>query len=158
MEGSIADFAESLILGDISNVKEGKSLPPALRSSKPDPHVPDLRNTQVPDAMMSEILGEQYVPDHPEEVIEEEEEIEEEFEQEYIPENFITESQASEMIDLLYEVRGLLREMTTTGSMGVNLSSKRTKSQPVEDEDDYGYRKPTAASIVLQNLRKRRRK
>ena len=122
---SIADFAESLILGNVQGIKEGKELPPSKGGGKPSPGTPDIRNTKVPDSFMSEILGEQYVSRQEEEEVIEEEAVEEEVVEQP---SIITESQASEMIDLLREVKGLLKEMTTTGSLGVNLSGQSPAS------------------------------
>lgn len=157
---SIADFAESLILGNVQGIKEGKELPPSKGGGKPSPGTPDIRNTKVPDSFMSEILGEQYVSRQEEEEVIEEEAVEEEIVEEEVVEqpSIITESQASEMIDLLREVKGLLKEMTTTGSLGVNLSGQSPASSDSavkREEKKKGYKPATAASILRDNLKKK---
>ena len=152
---SIADFAESLILGNVQGIKEGKELPPSKGGGKPSPGTPDIRNTKVPDSFMSEILGEQYVSRQEEEEVIEEEAVEEEVVEQP---SIITESQASEMIDLLREVKGLLKEMTTTGSLGVNLSGQSPASSDSavkREEKKKGYKPATAASILRDNLKKK---
>jgi hypothetical protein len=152
--GSIGDFAESLILGSVQNIQEGKELPPTNGSGKPSPGTPDIRNTRIPDSFMSQVLGKQYVSEQKEEVIEEET-VEEVVEQPAM----ITESQASEMIDLLYEVRGLLKEMTTTGSLGMNLSGQSPASSDAavkREEKKKGY-KACSSSVLRDNLKKKLR-
>ena len=154
--GSIGDFAESLVLGSVQGIQEGKELPPSAGGGKPSPGTPDIRNTRIPDSFMSQVLGEQYVSQQEEEVIEEETVEEGIFEQPSI----ITESQASEMIDLLREVKGLLQEMTTTGSLGTNMSGQSPKQYDKSCKDEEkrkGYKPATASSILRDNLKKRLR-
>ena len=57
---SVGDFAESLILGQVEDIKQGKSLPPKLEEAKATANAPakDISNIKVPDEMMQEILGE----------------------------------------------------------------------------------------------------
>ena len=152
---SIGDFAESLILGNVQGIREGKELPPSAGSDKPAPGTPDIRQTKVPDSFMSQVLGEQYVSEQEEEVIEEET-VEEVVEQPAM----ITESQASEMIDLLHEVKGLLKEMTMTGNLGMNLSGSTKKGKDCgsmsDEEKKTGY-KPSAASVLRANLKNKLR-
>lgn len=150
---SIGDFAESLILGNVQGIKEGKELPPSQGGGKPSPGTPDIRNTKVPDSFMSQVLGEQYVSHQEEEEVIEEETVEEEVVEQP---SVITESQASEMIDLLREVKGLLKEMTMTGNLGTNMSGPAKDSGSCSDEEKKkGYKPATAASILRDNLKKK---
>jgi hypothetical protein len=169
---SIGDFAESLILGEVKNIQEGKSLPSSTPTRKA-PAGKDIRDISVPDTMMKEILGESYTPEETVDSIPEivwtdptppEEEV--------APPTptMITESTAQELIPLLNEVKNLLSELTaaatTTGSIGVNLGGP-TKSW-AKIEKDYGYRsslKPTLGNnqlsrkkVLKQSIRNRLRR
>ena len=149
---SIGDFAASLIQGEVEAIKEGKELPPALRTKAPSPQVPDLRSVEVPDTFMKEVLGEQFVPDESKpELVEEVEEIEEEV---YEVPSIISEEQASEMISLLREVKGLLKEMTMTGNLGVNLGASPDPAKREERKNGYGQ----AAARIRSRMRQRRKK
>lgn len=154
---SIGDFAESLVLGSVQGIQEGKELPPSAGGGKPSPGTPDIRNTRIPDSFMSQVLGEQYVSQQEEEEVIEEQAVEEEIVEQP---SIITESQASEMIDLLREVKGLLQEMTTTGSLGTNMSGQSPKQYDKSCKDEEkrkGYKPATASSILRDNLKKRLR-
>lgn len=157
---SIADFAESLILGSVSNIQEGKEVPPSAGGGKPAPGTPDIRNTKVPADFMAQVLGEEYVPESEEETEIVEEEVVEEEESPVQVQALITESQANELIDLLQDVKGLLQEMTTTGNLGMNLggSSKKDMGSCSDEERKKGYKPATAASVLRANLKSRLKK
>lgn len=153
---SIGDFAESLVLGEVDNIKKGKQAPPVFTEAKASPSAPDIRNTKVPDSFMSEVLGEQYVPQEEEEEMIEEEILEEEDDVEYVEmPDLITESQASEMIDLLKDVRNLLQEMTMTGNIGVNLGPPAKDTKCKAEETRRGYKAPSKASVMRDSIRRR---
>ena len=117
---SIGDFAESLILGEVGDVKSGKASHPkaAMAEQSLPPAGKDISKIKVPESFRKEILGESYQP------VEEPEEVVEEVVQEG---EMITEETAQEMVSLLKDVRNLLSEMmtmgtTSAGSIGVNLA------------------------------------
>jgi len=148
---NIADFAEQLVLGEVTNVQSGKSLPPSQSIQEGmAPAGRDIQQTKVPDSFMQEILGDKYVSKAP--VIEEAEMPElvwtdpEGSEPE--PESqVLTEETAQQLIPLLEEVKGLLKEMTAAGTgsgdLGINMAGPQKKSDSWESmEKSYGY-KPT---------------
>ena len=161
---SIGDFAESLILGQVEDIKEGKSLPPSLEEAKTTANAPakDISNIKVPDEMMQEILGEGFHPqntpasegfpelvwDGPEEEVPEPE-----------PKH-LTEETGKELISLLEEVKGIvadLKEMTSAGGLGVNLAGPC--KDPMKKISSKGYRKPKSSrKSVLKNAIKNRLK
>ncbi len=156
---SIGDFAESLILGQVADIQQGKSLPPKLEEAKATANAPakDISNVKVPDEMMREILGEGYEPEEqppsdgfPELVWDDP--YAEDPKQEP---TVLTEETAKELVSLLEEVRGMvadLKEMTTCGMLGVNMGG------PVADpmrKAAKGYRKPTRSSILKKSIRRK---
>ena len=155
---SIGDFAESLILGQVEDIKKGKSLPPKLEEAKATANAPakDISNVQVPDEMMRQILGEGFHPQDTPPAETMPELVWDEPEPEPEPEpTIITEETAQELVSLLEEVRGMvsdLKEMTTCGMLGVNMAG------PVADpmkKSAKGYRKPTRSSILKDSIRRK---
>ena len=108
---SIGDFAESLILNQVTNIKKGKELPPNV----------DISKTKVPASFMKQILGEQFTPQDAEPVESIPELVWNEPKEEPKQEpQYLTEETAKELFPLLEEVRDLLKEMccgTTTGML-----------------------------------------
>jgi hypothetical protein len=155
---SIGDFAESLILSQVEDIKRGKSLPPKLEEAKATANAPakDISNVQVPDEMMRQILGEGFHPQDTPPAETMPELVWEEPESEPEP-TIITEETAQELVSLLEEVRGMvsdLKEMTTCGMLGVNMAG------PVADPMKKlakGYRKPTRSSVLKNSIRRRLR-
>ena len=123
---SIGDFAESLINEELQGIKSGKTLPPSLQTStiKNAPAGKDIRDIDVPDSFMQEILGEEYVPTKKAHIPEPEEVIEEEIEPSVAP-TTISEEKAEQILSLLSDVKTLLSEMvgTGTGGLGAQLGS-----------------------------------
>jgi HEPN domain-containing protein len=146
MKGSIGDFAERLIQESVGNIKSGKELPPsAHKKAGLAPAGKDISKVKVPDSFMKQILEEQYTPQESEPV-------------DSIPElvwtgnepkqepKLMTEETAQELVPLLQQVIELLQEMTTTGSIGVNLAGpQKGKNVPFEKiETKYGYKSYTS--------------
>ena len=158
---SIGDFAESLILGQVEDIKKGKSLPPKLQEAKAASNVApakDISQIEVPDSMMREILGEGFHPQDtpPAEMMPEL--VWDEPEPEPEPQ-VITEETAQELISLVEEVRGMiadLKEMTTAGMMGVNLGMP--PGDPQRSQSRKGYRKPSRSSILKASIKERLRR
>jgi len=151
MKGSIGDFAERLIQESVSNIKSGKDLPPSIpKKSGLAPAGRDISKVKVPDTFMKQILGEQYTPQDEEPVdsipqlVWTGNEPKEEPKQQP---QLMTEETAQELVPLLEQVIELLQEMTTAGSMGINLAGPtKQKNIPCEDiESKYGYKKATPA-------------
>jgi hypothetical protein len=156
---NIGDFAEQLVLGEVNSVQTGKALPPSQRVQEGlAPAGKDIQRTQVPDSFMQEILGEQYTPKAapvseeataiPELVWTDAEGNESEPEPQAL-----TEQTAQQLVPLLEEVKGLLKEMsaamTGTGNIGVNMAGPQKGSGDTSYEKlekSYGYKstkKPT---------------
>jgi hypothetical protein len=138
---SIANFAESLILGEVDAVKSGKALPPSLATeAHKAPAGKDIRNVEVPDEFMAQILGEDYEPAF---TVVSEEEVPEEIVE--TSTGLLTESTGQELVTLLNEVKTLLKEMTmaatTTGQIGVNLAGPGRK--PIKGDPDYSQATPS---------------
>tara|TARA_R110001583_G_scaffold29527_1_gene103382 strand:+ start:343 stop:855 length:513 start_codon:yes stop_codon:yes gene_type:complete len=162
---SIGDFAENLINEQLGGIKSGKQLPPSLGGG-PTPNSKDIRNIEVPDSFMKEVLGEAFHPQDtpatdkgiPELVWTEPEAVEEP----KAPES-LTEETAQQLVPLLEEVRDLLKEMgTTAGMMGVNLAGPgKDQESYAKMEKKYGYisSKPSKLpgdsrkSILKQSIR-----
>lgn len=147
---SIASFAESLVLEDIANIKEGKQLPPSQNQTGLAPAGVDISQTVVPDTFMKQILGEKYTPQEapPVEAIPELVWTEPEEDKPKSPEH-LTESTAKQLVPLLEEVKSLLQEMsvamTTTGSIGTNLAGPEKKPK-------------TKSEILKASIRKKLKK
>lgn len=151
---SIGDFAESLILGNVEDIKAGKSLPPKLEEAKAasaGAPAKDVSQIQVPDDMMRQILGEGFSPQDtppaeglPELVWEQPEE-----EAPAAEPAYLTEETGQQLVSLLEEVKGLvddLKEMTTCGMIGTNMGG------PVADPMknlEKSYRKPTKSKKAV---------
>jgi len=160
---NIGDFAEQLVLGEVSNVQNGKALPPSQRIQEGlAPAGKDIQRTQVPDSFMQEILGDKYVSKAP--VIEEAE----------IPElvwtdpdghdpepepQSLTEETAQQLVPLLEEVKGLLKEMTAavtgSGNIGISIAGPQKDSDSWESmEKRYGYKSTKKADLPGDSTKK----
>ena len=153
---NIIDFAEQLVLGEVSNVQTGRSLPPSQRIQEGlAPAGKDIQRIQVPDSFMQEILGENFHPQDTPTVQEIPELVWEDPPQEAAPVNpeVLTEQTAQQLVPLLEEVKDLLKEMsaavTGTGNTGVNMAGpqKGSGNKSYEElEKSHGYissKKPT---------------
>jgi len=155
---SIGDFAESLILGQVEDIKEGKSLPPKLEEAKAASNAApakDISQIEVPDDMMRQILGEGFHPQDTPPAERFPELVWEEPEPEIKPEpSVITEETAQELVSLLEEVRNMvseLKEMTSAGAIGVNLAG------PVSDpmgKSSRRRRKPNKSDVLKESIRR----
>lgn len=141
MKKSIGDFAESLILGQVKNIKEGKEVSPSQKESGLAPAGRDISKVKVPDSFMRQILGEQFTPQdaEPVESIPELVWAKEEPKAEPVQ---LNEETLSQLIPLLEEVRDLLTEMTTCGTIGVNLAEPSGEAFE-KTEKRHGYKTPT---------------
>ncbi len=152
MKKSIGDFAESLILEQVGNIKSGKELPPSRSGKSLAPAGKDISKVSVPQSFMKEILGEQFTPQDAEpangmpELVWAQEEPEQE-------PAVLTEETASQLIPLLEEVRDLLKEMTTTGSIGTNLAGPSGDAFKAV-EKKYGYKLPSPAKKSRKEILK----
>jgi len=165
---SIGDFAQNLILDEVSDIQTGKISPPSMSTNTPQPAPAgkDIREVKVPATFMQEILGEEFVPPSEGEELVNREQPPMEKPQE--PNSLmISENKVDELMVLLKEVKVLLSEMTmattTTGQIGVNLAGpgKRSTFKPKR-----GYALSTKATLpsnfksakaVLKDAIKRRR-
>jgi hypothetical protein len=156
---SIGDFAQSLILQQVDDIKSGKELPPVLQEAKDvAPAGRDISNIEVPETFHKQVL-EQFHPQDtppvdsiPELVWEEEPEVKEP----KTPE-VLTEGTAQQLIPLLEEVKGLLKELTSCGSLGVNLAGPAPdpmRSLP----KGYKSTKPSRRDILKKSIRNRLKK
>ena len=150
---SIGDFAEKLILNQVGSIKEGTEVPPSAQANGMAPAGKDISKVKVPDSFMKEVLGESFHPqDTPAEDV--------------IPElvwagdedqpsvQSLTEETAQQLVPLLEEVRDLLKEMTTAGSLGVNMAGPQKDDESwAAMEKSYGY-KPTKKPTLPGDSRK----
>ena len=148
---NIGNFAESLVLEQINNVQAGKELPPSAQPQKgPAPAGKDIRGVDVPDSFMKEILGEAYASqdapsvDAVPELVWTDPNGEEEIQESQA----LTEETAQQLVPLLEEVKNLLKEMTTTGMLGVNLAGPQKKEDSwASQEKSYGYKSSTPSKL-----------
>ena len=156
---SIGDFAASLIQGDIEAIREGKQPSPRRDRSTPEvsPAQKDISQVEVPEGFMKSLLGEEYNPNPwPSEELAEYEEPEAEpsspLTGEPLPTaSLLTESQGNEIIDLLLEVKGLIKEMTGTfsGALGSNFAGpEATNPKPRRNQ-----RKKSRKDVLKESLR-----
>lgn len=165
---SIGDFAESLILGQVEDIKKGKSLPPKLEEAKATSNeapAKDISNIEVPESMMKEILGESNDPsDQPPAEGFPELVWDDPYAQEPEPEpQVITEETGRQLVSLLEEVKGLvtdLKEMTSTGMLGATFGGPC--EDPMKKIKPKGYitpvsrKKPNSRKAILkQNIKNR---
>jgi hypothetical protein len=169
MQG-IGDFAERLINEQVGNIKEGKELPPNAPSNGLAPAGKDISKVKVPDSFMKEVLGENFHPQDtpttdsiPELVWSDSEEPEAPPQEPQV----LTEETIKHLVPLLEEVRDLLKEMTSTGSIGVNMAGPQKDSESwAKMEKKYGYltaKAPTLPGntrkqILKQSIRNKLRK
>lgn len=159
---SIGNFAEKLISEQLNSIQEGKALPPSRDTSMPvgDPAGRDIRNVDVPESLMSEILGEAYTPprrpqqkskEKPQKIIEE-----------VVDDpQLLTEETGAELLSLLHEVKGMLSEMTaamtSSGNIGINLAGKGSKPKAMKTGED-GYISATQGNSAAKRFLTKRNK
>lgn len=163
---SIGDFAANLILNQVGSIKEGKELLPGSSNNGLAPAGKDISNIKVPDSFMHEILGESFYPQDtpttdsiPELVWSDSEEPKTPPQDPQV----LTEETAQQLLPLLMEVKNLLQEMTTTGSIGVNMAGPQRDSDPwtrVTRRHGYLTAKPaqTRKQVLKQAIRSKLRK
>lgn len=140
---SIGDFAENLINQELQGISEGTVVPESSTSNTTGiPAGIDISKTEVPDSFMKELLGENFHPQDtpPSDTIPEIVWDEPKPESQPQPQT-LTEETAQQLLPILEEVRGLLKEMlsgamTTTGSIGVNLAGPGKKARKPKSKKD----------------------
>ena len=153
---SIGSFAENLILNEVSDISEGKALPTKAQGQDGvAPAGKDISNVEVPDAFMREILGESFHPQESSPASEMPELVwaEEEPQVPSTPE-LISEDTARSLVPLLEEVRDLLKEMTTCGSIGVNMAGP----QASKETEPLGVDRKSILKQSIRNKLKKRSK
>ena len=157
---NIGDFAESLILKQTQNIKEGKEASPQMKANGLAPAGKDISNIEVPDSFMREVLGESFNPQETPaaetipEIVWTEDEPEK-------PVQSLTEETAQQLVPLLEEVRELLKEMccgtTGAGQLGVNMAGPQKDTSVEKIEKKYGYLSAKTATskkeVLKQSLR-----
>lgn len=154
---SIGDFAEQLILNQTKSIREGKELPPQAKTNGLAPAGRDISNVEVPDDFMREVLGESFHPQDTPAVDAIPELVWSDAEPEQAPQS-LTEETAQQLVPLLEEVRDLLKEMSTTGMMGVNMAGPQKDDERIsKTEKKYGYISARPANsrkdILKQSIR-----
>ena len=154
---SIGDFAEQLILNQTKSIREGKELPPQAKTDGLAPAGRDISNVEVPDDFMREVLGESFHPQDTPAVDAIPELVWSDAEPEQAPQS-LTEETAQQLVPLLEEVRDLLKEMSTTGMMGVNMAGPQKDDERIsKTEKNYGYISARPANsrkdILKQSIR-----
>lgn len=125
--GGVGDFAEMLI-----NQQMAGSSPSVQRASNVKQR--DIRNVEVPNDLMRDILSESFDVEAPvtKETIEEPvQSINEDI--------LLTENTAKELIHTIQELKDILVEMTTAGGTGVNLgrSTPKKKRKSKKPSNEY---------------------
>ena len=159
---SIGDFAEQLILNQTKSIREGKELPPQAKTNGLAPAGRDISNVEVPDDFMREVLGESFHPQDTPAVDAIPELVWSDAEPEQAPQS-LTEETAQQLVPLLEEVRDLLKEMSTTGMMGVNMAGPQKDDERIsKTEKKYGYISARPANsrkdILKQSIRNKLKK
>tara|TARA_Y100000296_G_C5139954_1_gene240408 strand:+ start:762 stop:1238 length:477 start_codon:yes stop_codon:yes gene_type:complete len=118
MEQSIASFAEQLLTEDLEKIEAGTK-PAPVEGITQDPEQRDITNIEVPKSFMSAVLNEEVSESEapsltPKELINE-------------PDETSLEDMALRLHELINEAQLLLKEMTTVGALGVNLSGGTKK-------------------------------
>ena len=120
MEQSISSFAEQLLTEDLEKIEAGTK-PAPVEGITQDPEQKDITSIEVPMSFMSEILNEEVSESEapsltPKELINE-------------PDETSLEDMALRLHELINEAQLLLKEMTTVGALGVNLSGGTKKKK-----------------------------
>jgi len=142
---SISSFAEDLILQEVKDIKEGKELPPSLKSITPPDNTVDISKIEVPDSFMQQVLGEEYTPSKKVTQLKETSSPEEDFD--YTEVQRIVETCATVLEDVekvVSEIKKVfsILEMTGVGGLGVG---------PAQGLGKKGKKK--AAKILRKRLR-----
>ncbi len=150
---SIGDFAESLILQDITDISEGKKSSFSGGGLAPSPDCPDISEIELTDSQRRALLlGENIVKDvqenrNPEEICEEP------TINQPVNEDPITQllGQLSYLVEKAESLVNRLDEMTTVGACGTNQKFNLMKSEPITP--------PPSPRVMnkVKNLRKNRR-
>ena len=121
-EFTIGGFAEDLISKELGKIKEDPSyIAEAVSSELPQGDVPDLRNVEIPNNFMNELLGEST----------QEEEEPKKVEQP-------SEDLFGKLHSLVRELDTVLNEMTMSGHIGTNQAGKGVKPKAIS-RDSFGY-------------------
>ena len=122
MKQSISSFAEQLLSEELGKIEAGEA-PAPVGGITPSPNQKDITRVEVPSSFLSEVLNEEVsetkaIPLTPKEPINE-------------PDETSLEDMALRLHELITEAQLLLKEMTTVGALGVNLSggTKRKKKK-----------------------------
>ena len=136
LEFTIGGFAEDLISKELGKIKEDPSyIAEAVSSELPQGNVPDLRNVEVPNNFMNELLGES---------TQEEEENPEMVEQP-------SEDLFGKLHSLVKELNIVLNEMTMSGHIGANQAGKGVKPKAIKRGSD-GYISVSKNNKEAKNL------
>lgn len=122
---TIGDFAEKLM--ESGAVKPQNKSAPVQTPKAPVFEQRDISKVQVPDDFMKQVLGNKYTPQRTQnkvskKVIQESTQVQ--------PVQLLNEEKVDELISLLRDVKNLLSEMTTAGSIGVNLAGPKKMIKP----------------------------
>ena len=138
---SIAKFATELMQ---EQVAQGNPATPV--TSNVD--APDISHVEVPDSFMDQILGEETAPKPKEEKAEVE--VQEQEQEEKPASTPLTEETAQRLIESLDKLTNQLNEMTTTGSIGVNLAGPTHDQEVDRANRERGYETPKSRKETLK--------
>ena len=133
---SIASFAENLVTEELTKIGRGESLSPASTSVGTEEGMKDIRNIEVPDSFMHQILGEST----------EEKTISMPSDQKHL------QDLVEKFNKLVEEGRELLQEITSVGGLGVNLGGKTNTEDPFKKEQ----RRKDVKNLIAKKLRKKK--
>lgn len=107
---------------------------------------PDISSVEVPDSFVNQILGEETASKPKKEKVEVQEQ-EQEVELTSTP---LTEETAQRLIESLDKLTNQLNEMTTTGSIGVNLAGPTHDQEVDRANRERGYETPKSRKEQLK--------
>jgi hypothetical protein len=122
---TMGEYAEKLMNSGLVS-SESKPQKPIQTKQEPVFEQKDISNIQVPNAFIKQVLGKEYKA--PKQIKQSKQiKVQEETQVQSI--QLLNEEKIDELLSLLRDVKNLLSEMTTVGSLGVNLAGPTLKDK-----------------------------
>ena len=152
--GSIGDFAESLILQDLTDINEGKKSSFSGGGLAPSPDCPDISDIELTDSQRRALLLGENIANDVQKTQAPEEIYEEPVVEEPVNEDPITQliGQLSYLVEKAESLVTRLDEMTTVGACGTSQKFNLMQSEP------YSPPAPPKVMNKVRNLRRNRRR
>jgi len=157
---NIGDFAEALMDAEIHSKNKQEAILEATSPAKtPDGQV-DITHVNVPNSFVNEVLGTpspfEDDQDRPAPVVQTEVPFSPGLETgvEEVPSEDNVISEIREIKTLLSELKSLYSELTTVGSLGVNMGAKSAACDPFKEEQEQEERVHARIKKILKKRRK----